>query len=96
LLAETLGIPEPAPASMIGSLAALPIADGPDTPQASGHYRDALQDALREEAGIEVPLVPWPAPPHRLIRIAAALYNTIADYQRLAVALPALMARADA
>ncbi|MEO6025483.1 MAG: aminotransferase class V-fold PLP-dependent enzyme [Candidatus Binatia bacterium] len=96
LLAETLGIPEPAPASMIGSLAALPIADGPDAPQTAGLYRDALQDALREEAGIEVPLVPWPAPPRRLIRIAAALYNTMADYERLAVALPALMARAAA
>lgn len=96
LLAETLGIPEPAPASMIGSLAALPIADGPDKPQTSGLPRDALQDALREEAGIEVPIVPWPAPPRRLIRIAAALYNTIADYERLAVALPALMARAAA
>jgi isopenicillin-N epimerase len=93
LLCETLGIPEPAPAAMIGSLAALPIADGSPAPQTSPLYRDPLQDALREEAGIEVPIVPWPAAPHRLLRISAALYNTTSDYERLAVALPALLAR---
>jgi len=50
-------------------------------------YCDPLQDALRERAGIEVPVLPWPAPPRRLLRISAALYNTIADYERLASAL---------
>lgn len=94
LLAEALGIPVPAPDAMIGSLAALPIADGSSAPPTSALYCDPLQDALRDEAGIEVPILPWPAPPRRLIRISAALYNTIADYQRLAVVLPPLLALA--
>jgi isopenicillin-N epimerase len=93
LLCGTLGIAEPSPVSMIGSLAALPIPDGALVPQTSPLYRDPLQDVLREEAGIEVPVVPWPAAPHRLLRISAALYNTMADYERLAVALPALLQR---
>jgi isopenicillin-N epimerase len=93
LLCATLGIGEPSPASMIGSLAAVPIPDGAPEPVTSPLYGDPLQDALREEAGIEVPIVPWPGPPHRLLRISAALYNTMADYERLAVALPALLTR---
>ncbi len=93
LLCESLGIPEPAPESMIGSLAAVPIPDGSPEPPTSALYCDPLQDALREEAAIEVPIVPWPAAPRRLIRISAAGYNTIADYERLAVALPALLRR---
>ncbi len=87
VLAAVLAIAEPAPASMIGSLAALPIADGSTTPPTSPLYGDPLQDVLRERAGIEVPVLPWPAPPRRLIRISAALYNTLADYERLASAL---------
>lgn len=89
LLADALGIDEPAPASMIGSLAALPIADGAATPPRSPLYCDPLQDALREEHGIEVPILPWPAPPRRLVRISAALYNVIGEYERLAAALRA-------
>jgi isopenicillin-N epimerase len=92
LLCEQLGISEPAPASMLGSLAAIPIADGSSAPPTTGLYCDPLQDRLREEAGVEVPILPWPAPPRRLLRISAALYNASADYERLAVALPALLA----
>jgi isopenicillin-N epimerase len=72
---------------MIGSLASLPIADGSPEPPTSALYCDPLQDALRERAGIEVPIIPWPAPPRRLLRISAQLYNTAADYERLAEAL---------
>jgi isopenicillin-N epimerase len=92
LLCESLGVPEPAPESMIGSLAAVPIADGTPEPPTAASYIDPLQDALREQAGIEVPVVPWPAAPRRLIRISAAAYNMSADYERLAVALPTLLA----
>ncbi len=93
LVCEALEVAAPAPESMIGSLAAVPIRDGSPLPPTSALYCDPLQDALREEAGIEVPIVPWPAPPRRLIRISAALYNSVADYERLAVALPALLDR---
>jgi isopenicillin-N epimerase len=87
LLARGLGVEPPAPDSMVGSLAALQLPDGAPTPQRSALYQDALQDALLETFGIEVPVVPWPAPPRRLLRISAQLYNDIGDYRRLAAAL---------
>ena len=90
LLCDALGIPAPAPASMIGSLASLPLPDA--TATAAPHsplYADPLQDRLRERWGIEVPIVPWPAPPRRLVRISAQLYNSLPQYARLAEALTA-------
>ena len=91
LLCEVLAMPVPAPDAMIGSLAALPIADRPSPSPSMGLYSDPLQEALREQAGIEVPITLWPEAPRRLIRVSAQLYNTIADYERLAVVLPALL-----
>jgi len=38
---------------------------------------DALQDKLLREHAIEVPVIPWPAPPKRLLRVAAQLYNSL-------------------
>jgi isopenicillin-N epimerase len=46
-----------------------------------------LQDALRLKQKIEVPIISWPAPPRRLLRISAQLYNSLPQYQRLAAAL---------
>ena len=42
---------------------------------------------LRLRYGIEVPAFFWPAPPRRLLRISAQLYNTPEQYERLAAAL---------
>ena len=92
VLCTALGHDEPAPAEMIGSLAAVPIADGSPEPPASALYADPLQQALLADYGIEVPIVPWPAPPHRLVRLSAQLYNRRDDYRRLADALVALAA----
>ena len=36
---------------------------------------------------IEVPVMPWPRPPRRLLRISAQLYNRREQYDRLAEAL---------
>jgi isopenicillin-N epimerase len=89
-ICDALEVAIPAPDAMIGSLAAVPIWDGSAQPPTSGLYCDPLQDALREQAGIEVPIIPWPAPPRRLVRISAALYNTVAEYEELARQLVAL------
>jgi isopenicillin-N epimerase len=88
ILCERLSIEPAAPDSMLGSLAALPIPDA----TASAPVDSALQDALLERYGIEVPIVPWPAAPHRLVRISAQLYNEEAEYARLADALITLRA----
>ena len=92
LLARTLGIPLPAPDGMIGALAALPITDARgEPPMKSPLYLDPLQDTLLERHGIEVPIIPWPAPPRRLLRISAQLYNALPQYERLAQALTELL-----
>lgn len=86
-LCAALGVSAPAPDAMLGSLATLPLPDGDGAPPRSPLYLDALQDALFDEDRIEVPIIPWPAPPKRWVRISAQLYNTPADYARLAAAL---------
>jgi isopenicillin-N epimerase len=90
LLAAALGIHPPAPDSMLGSMAALPLAWVADV--AAGR---TLARQLVVEDGIQVPIVDWPVPaaradgakPHILVRISAQRYNEPADYERLAEAL---------
>ena len=80
-LLETLGVPAPAPDSMIAAMAAVPLPDGAGPPSALGMA--PLQAFLRERK-IQVPISSWPAPPRRLIRISAQAYNREAQYARLA------------
>lgn len=86
-IARALGVRAPVPDDMIGSLASLPIPDGSPTPPSSPLFLDPLQDVLLERHGIEVPIVPWPAPPRRLVRVSAQLYNTREEYDTLAEVL---------
>jgi isopenicillin-N epimerase len=86
LLCEALDVAEPAPASMVGSLAAVPLPDAIARPTPP-LYLDPLQIELRRRDRIEVPISFWPAWPHRNIRVSAAAYNEIADYELLARAL---------
>jgi isopenicillin-N epimerase len=88
-IAEALGVEPPAPDSMIGSMAVLPI------PGLSGDIEaDQLRVALNDD-GFQVPVGGWPVPAARqgpdaeqvLIRISAQRYNEPADYDRLADAL---------
>jgi isopenicillin-N epimerase len=92
-LCEALGIAPPCPDEWIGSLASLPLPDSTtDAPSKSPLYLDPLQDWLMENGNIEVPVIPWPAPPKRLIRISAQLYNSLPQYRQLARALPKALA----
>ena len=89
-VAAALGIDPPAPDSMLGSMAALPLGGVPDETVAR-----ELGRRLRDEDGIEVPIGPWPvraarhdgAVPQIVVRISAQRYNEPADYERLASAL---------
>jgi isopenicillin-N epimerase len=85
LLCEALDTPPPCPDDMIGSLASLRLPDGDG--EARWRRVDPLQRRLFEAWGIEVPVMSWPAPPRRLIRISAQLYNQREHYERLAQAL---------
>lgn len=87
ILCEALGEAAPAPESMIGTLAAVPLWDAEQSPAGSALDLDPLQVALFEEARIQVPVVPWPGAPKRLVRISAYLYNRVEEYEALATAL---------
>lgn len=92
VVCETLKIPEPCPQEFVGSLAAVPIpvAKSDELPRLpTNEY--PLQDRLREKHGIEVPIIPWPAPPKRLLRLSAYLYNSLPEYKRLAQLLDSLI-----
>jgi isopenicillin-N epimerase len=91
LLCGRLGIEPPAPDDMIGSMAALPLPDG-DAYIPPSLFGEPLQDALFER-GIEVPIMPWPSQPKRILRVSAQLYNSIEDYETLANALESLLFR---
>jgi isopenicillin-N epimerase len=90
VLCHRLNIDRPAPDTMLGSMAALPLPDG-NAETAPSLYGDPLQDALFDQYAIEVPVVPWPQPPKRVLRISAHLYNTLDEYERLADALVRLL-----
>src|SRR5438445_8076212 len=91
ILCDALTAPAPCPEEMIGALAAVPLPDGDGGPPVSPLYLSPLQDALLERFAIEVPIVPWPAPPKRLVRVSCQAYNERADYERLAGALVELL-----
>lgn len=90
VLCHTLGIDPPCPDAMIGSLASLPLPDGDGRACDSSLYADPIQDLLLEKFHIEVPVIPWPAPPKRLIRISGQVYNRDGDYESLGHALRTL------
>ncbi len=88
VLGRALRVPAPCPDEMIGALAALPLPDSTETtPSKSPLYLDPLQDELLDRHRLEVPIIPWPAAPRRLLRISAQLYNHLPQYERLAGAL---------
>jgi isopenicillin-N epimerase len=90
ILCRALKIDPPAPDHMLGSMAAVPIPDGKPDDKASP-FGDPLQDALFDQFRIEVPVMPWPSPPKRLLRISAQLYNKIDEYSKLADAIGRLL-----
>ena len=85
-LCRALALEPPVPDELIGSMVSLPLPD--DAARASSPLAcDAEQDRIWREHRIEVPITAWPAPPARLLRISAQLYNEPADYDALARAL---------
>jgi isopenicillin-N epimerase len=76
MLGSALKVPSLCPDECLGSLVSFPL---PPTPP--------LQNPLYEKHAIEVPVIYWPAHPHRVVRISAQLYNSLPQYQKLAEAL---------
>ncbi|HXJ57522.1 MAG TPA: aminotransferase class V-fold PLP-dependent enzyme [Verrucomicrobiae bacterium] len=94
VLCQALEQTPPAPEECIGSLVSLPMPDAESSePSRSPLYLDPLQDELLNRYSIEVPIIPWPQPPQRLLRISAQLYNSLPQYRHLASALRELLHR---
>jgi len=94
-LCRALGVEPGCPDEMVGSMAALPLPPGAAGSTTSALYTDELQSAMLRQFRIEVPIIPWPAPPARLVRISAQVYNRPEQYRRLAAALVELLADGD-
>ena len=90
ILCDALRIEKPAPDDMLGAMASVSLPDGEPTPL-SPLSIDPLQDALLERFSIEVPVMQWPSPPKRVLRVSAQLYNTVDEYDQLADALHQLL-----
>jgi isopenicillin-N epimerase len=87
ILLEALGTPPPAPESMLGSLAAVPLPerrDGVDLPPMS---LDPISKELFERHRIEALVSVWPRSPSRVLRVSAQLYNDESQFRTLARAL---------
>jgi isopenicillin-N epimerase len=90
VLCRGLKIEAPCPEECIGSLASVPLPDATKKSEPPLHL-DTLQDRLREEHRIEVPVIYWPGHPQRLLRISAQLYNSLPQYEKLAGAMGSLL-----
>jgi isopenicillin-N epimerase len=86
-LVDQLGIEPPCPDHLLGAMASLPLPDRSLEPPGL----DSLQTQLLREYAIQVPIIPWPHPPKRLIRISAQIYNQPEEYGLLSSALEQLL-----
>lgn len=86
LLCQELGLVPPCPETLLGAMATLPLPERFQAQPKNGKI-DSEQLSLYDRFGIEVPFMRFGAPPRRFFRISAQLYNSLADYQRLAAAL---------
>jgi isopenicillin-N epimerase len=84
LLCELLRQEPPCPEAMLGAMATIPLPERAGEPRPAGSYEiHPLQTRLFEEFGIEVPILYWPSPPDRFLRISAQVYNSLPQYRRL-------------
>jgi isopenicillin-N epimerase len=83
ILLEKLGVPEPCPGDMLGSMASVPL---PEAEEGSPVARldETELAAWTRERGIESWFYPWPSPGGKLVRISAQIYNEESEYHRLA------------
>jgi hypothetical protein len=94
VLLAALKADQAAPDEMIGSMASIPLGweRGSGAVQGVKLDDDALHAGLLA-AGFQVMVTPWPQRPgdgpwRRILRISAAAYNTLEQFQRLAAVLP--------
>lgn len=92
LLCQALGVEPPVPDAMLGSLASVPLpaSTAPTVPPLG---LDPLQVELWDRHRIEVPVMRWPSPQLRLLRISPQIYHSRAHYELLASAVAGAASR---
>lgn len=88
-----LGVAPPCDESLVGNMASIPLPDAPAERAPHPWGWEPLQERLRADDAIDVLVSSWPRRPRRLVRLSAQLYNAPSDYERLAAALRAQLAR---
>ncbi len=98
LVCAAAGVAAPAPEAMIGSMASIPLPAEGAGGQVQGVelYGDPVHAHLLAHR-IQTMVTPWPQRPgggpwRRLVRISAAAYNDLGQYERLAAVMPGAMA----
>ena len=86
ILCAALSVATPAPGSMIGSIASVPLPPPAPGSPAERLTHEGLMNWFRER-GVETWLYPWPCAGGELLRVSAQLYNAREEYVRLAVLL---------
>jgi isopenicillin-N epimerase len=89
LLCDRLEVEPPGPEYMLGAMATIPLPERFQGVPQSGKI-DAEQLRLYDKFGIEVPFFRIGNPERRYVRISAQIYNSLAEYERLAEALQKL------
>jgi isopenicillin-N epimerase len=94
IVCAALGIDEPCPERMVGSMCTLPLPEpAPELRTRATEYDDALQDALYHNHRIVTPVWRFGPDNLRVMRISAQLYNRVEQYEQLAQALQVELAR---
>ena len=83
ILLDALGTPPPAPESMIGSIASVPLPAPAPRSAAEGLSHEERMDWFRAR-GVETWLYTWACPGGMLLRVSAQLYDAREEYVRLA------------
>ncbi len=92
-LCNAIGVREPAPANMLGCMAAILLPNAPSPALSSNlpGFAHPLHAWLWEQHRIDVPVYRWPGPDsdHAILRLSAHLYNDALDYETLVHVLKA-------
>jgi len=86
-LLEAVGGVPLCPEDMLGALASVAL---PDAPQPEAFANSPFAEPLYSEiraARFEAFVLNWPAPPKRMLRVTAQIYNELSQYERLAALL---------
>jgi isopenicillin-N epimerase len=86
MLCDALAIDPPCPEEMLGCMASVPLPPSAREPDPKALF-DPLQEALFQRFHIEVPVIPWPAPPARMLRVSTPMYVGLREVRVLCDAL---------